>query len=64
MPVVPYPPTDKSYQHIHMQVDTRPTLEPETEKLCSFMSMVPYPPIDKHINKYTHKYTPRIHNMS
>ena len=23
------------------------------------MSVVPYPPTDKHLNKYTHQYTPR-----
>ena len=35
MSVVPYPPTDKSYQHIHTQVDIRSTLELETRKLSS-----------------------------
>ena len=54
MSVVPYSPVDKSYQHIPMQADIRPTLELETRKLSSFMSVVPYPPTDKHINEHMH----------
>ena len=54
MTVVSYPPTDKSYDHIHTLAHIRPILEPETRKLSSFMYVVSYPPTE-----HTHQYTPR-----
>ena len=67
MYVVSYPSTDKSYQYIHTQVDIRPTLEPKTRKLCSFISVVLYPPTHKHIintRTYTHLENTTYHKQT